>query len=104
MNRSELVDILATKSDISKAAAGRVLETLIETIQVAVKKGDSVILVGFGTFKSVKRAARVGKNPKTGEALKIAAATVPKFTAGSKFKAVVDPKSAVRKAANAAAK
>ena len=104
MNRAELVDILATKSDISKAAAGRVLETLIETIQVAVKKGDSVTLVGFGTFKSVKRAARVGKNPKTGEALKIAAATVPKFTAGAKFKAVVDPKSAARKAAKAAAK
>jgi DNA-binding protein HU-beta len=104
MNRAELVDILATKSDISKAAAGRVLETLIETIQVAVKKGDSVTLVGFGTFKSVKRAARVGKNPKTGVALKIAAATVPKFTAGAKFKAVVDPKSAALKAAKAAAK
>ena len=104
MNRSELVEILATKSEISKAAAGRVLETLIDTIQTAVKKGDSVALVGFGTFKSAKRAARVGKNPKTGAALKIAAATVPKFTAGAKFKAVVDPKGAARKAAKAAGK
>lgn len=102
MNRSELIDILAAKSDISKASAGRVLDTLIDTIQTTVKKGDSVSLVGFGTFKSAKRAARVGKNPQTGAALKIAAATVPKFTAGAKFKAVVDPKSAARKAKAAA--
>lgn len=102
MNRSELIDILATKSDISKASAGRVLDTLIDTIQTTVKKGDSVSLVGFGTFKSAKRAARVGKNPQTGVALKIAAATVPKFTAGAKFKAVVDPKAAARKAKAAA--
>ena len=102
MNRTELVDILATKSDLSKAAAGRVLEHLIDTIQTAVKKGDTVNLVGFGSFKSVKRAARVGKNPQTGDKLKIAAATVPKFTAGAKFKAAVDPKGAARKAAKAA--
>jgi DNA-binding protein HU-beta len=98
MNRSELIEILANKADISKASAGRVLESLIGTIQTTVKKGDSVSLVGFGTFKSVKRASRVGKNPKTGENLKIAAATVPKFTAGATFKAVVDPKGAARKA------
>lgn len=98
MNRSELIEILASKSDITKASAGRVLENLIDTIQLTVKKGDSVSLVGFGTFKAAKRAARVGKNPKTGEALKIAAATIPKFTAGSVFKAVVDPKGAARKA------
>lgn len=102
MNRSELVEILASKSDISKAAAGRVLETLIDTIQTTVKKGDSVSLVGFGTFKAVRRAARVGKNPQTGDKLKIAATTVPKFTAGAKFKAVVDPKAAARKAKAAA--
>ena len=54
MNRSELIEILATKSDISKAAAGRVLDTLIDTIQTTVKKGDTVSLVGFGTFKSAK--------------------------------------------------
>ena len=98
MNRSELIEILATKADISKAAAGRVLETLIDTIQTTVKRGDPVSLVGFGTFKSVKRAARVGKNPKTGETLKIAAATVPKFTPGATFKTFVDPKGAARQA------
>ena len=98
MNRSELIEILATKSDISKASAGRVLENLIETIQLTVKKGDTVSLVGFGTFKAVKRAARTGKNPRTGEALKIAAATVPKFTAGATFKEMVNTKGAARKA------
>ena len=98
MNRSELIEILATKTDISKAAAGRVLDTLIDTIQTTVKKGDTVSLVGFGTFKSAKRAARVGRNPKTGQDLKIAAATVPKFTAGATFKAVVNPKAVARKA------
>jgi DNA-binding protein HU-beta len=98
MNRSELIEILAAKTDISKAAAGRVLDTLIDTIQTTVKKGDIVSLVGFGTFKSAKRAARAGRNPTTGEDLKIAAATVPKFTAGATFKAVVDPKTAARKA------
>ena len=102
MNRSELVVILSKKNDLSKVAAGAVLDTLIETIQTAVKKGDAVQLVGFGTFKSAKRAARTGKNPATGAALKIPASTVPKFVAGAKFKAVVDPKAAQRKAAKAA--
>ena len=99
MNRVELVEILASKNDLSKSAANRVLDTLIETIQTTVKKGDSVLLVGFGTFKSSKRAARTGKNPATGAAIKIPATTVPKFVAGAKFKAVVDPKAAKRKAA-----
>lgn len=98
MNRSELIEILATKAELSKTAAGQVLEVLIDAIQTAVKKGDTVALVGFGTFKSVKRAARTGKNPRTGEKLKIAAVTLPKFTAGTKFKAAVDPKAAARKA------
>lgn len=98
MNRAELVEILASKNDLSKTAANAVLETLIDTIQAAVKKGNVVQLVGFGTFKSAKRAARTGKNPSTGAALKIPASTVPKFVAGAKFKAVVDPKAAKRKA------
>ncbi len=101
MNRAELAEILASKNDLSKAAANAVLETLIETIQTAVKKGDTVQLVGFGTFKSAKRAARTGKNPATGAALKIPASTVPKFVPGAKFKAVVDPKAAKRKAEKA---
>lgn len=101
MNRADLIEILATKHDLSKAAAGAILETLIETIQTAVKKDDPVQLVGFGTFKSAKRAARTGKNPSTGSALKIPASTVPKFVPGAKFKAVVDPKAAKRKAEKA---
>ncbi|MCU4118970.1 HU family DNA-binding protein [Variovorax sp. N23] len=101
MNRAELVEILASKNDLSKTAANAVLDTLIETIQTTVKKGDAVQLVGFGTFKSAKRAARAGKNPATGAAIKIPASTVPKFVAGAKFKAVVDPKAAKRKAEKA---
>ncbi len=104
MNRTELLEIIASKSEVSKASAGRMLDVLIDTIQTTVKKGDTVALIGFGTFKSAKRAARTGKNPRTGEKLKIAAATLPKFTPGAKFKAVVDPKGAARKAAKAAAK
>ena len=105
MNRADLIEKLVSKNpEFSKAAASRILDTFIDTIETAVKKGDTVSLVGFGTFKSVKRAARTGKNPSTGAALKIAATTVPKFTAGSKFKAAVDPKGAARKAAKAAAK
>jgi len=102
MNRADLVAILAAKNDLSKVSANAVLDTLIDTIQTAVKKGDAVQLVGFGTFKSAKRAARTGKNPATGAALKIPASTVPKFVAGAKFKAVVDPKAAKRKADKAA--
>ena len=86
MNRAELVEFLASKNDLTKAAAAAVLESFIETVQTAVKKGDAVQLVGFGTFKSAARAAREGKNPKTGEKLKIAATTVPKFSAGATFK------------------
>ena len=102
MNRAELVEILASKNDLTKAAAAAVLESFIDAVQTAVKKGDAVQLVGFGTFKSAKRAARTGKNPSTGAALKIPATTVPKFVAGAKFKAVVDPKAAKRKADKAA--
>lgn len=102
MNRTELVEILASKHDLSKVAAAAVLESFIDAVQTAVKKGDAVQLVGFGTFKSAKRAARTGKNPSTGAALKIPATTVPKFVAGAKFKAVVDPKAAKRKADKAA--
>ena len=100
MNRTELIESFRPKPTFQKHS----LDAFIDTIQTAVKKGDSVTLVGFGTFKSVKRAARTGKNPSTGAALKIPAGTVPKFTAGAKFKAAVDPKAAARKAAKAAGK
>ena len=102
MNKTELIDHIAKQADISKAAAGRALEAIVAGIRGSLRKGNSVTLVGFGTFKSVKRAARTGKNPSTGAALKIPAATVPKFVAGAKFKAAVDPKAAKRKAEKSA--
>lgn len=97
MNKSELVEATAKAADISKAAAERALSAMIDAVVGAVAKGDAVTLVGFGTFKSAKRAARTGKNPKTGEPLKIAATTVPKFTAGAGFKAAVAGKKAKKK-------
>ncbi|MDX9944165.1 MAG: HU family DNA-binding protein [Azonexus sp.] len=97
MNKSELIEALATKAELSKAAAGRALDVLIEEIVSAVSKGDTVQLVGFGTFKSAARAAREGKNPKTGEKLKIKATTVPKFTAGANFKEKVANKGKAKK-------
>ena len=99
MNKSELIEALAAKVDISKAAAGNAIDALVEIITTTVAKGDDVALVGFGTFKSAKRAARTGRNPQTGAALKIAASTLPKFTAGATFKAVVSGKKAGAKAA-----
>ena len=103
MNRIELIEKLATSHDLSKAAAGRIVDTLLETIVGAVKKGDSVQLIGFGTFKQVARAARTGFNPREGKAITIAATKVPKFVPGSAFKAAVDPKAAARKAGAAKA-
>lgn len=97
MNKSELIEATAKAADISKAAAERALSAMIDAVVKAVAKGDTVTLVGFGTFKSAKRAARTGKNPKTGEPLKIAATTVPKFTAGATFKAAVAGKKAKKK-------
>ncbi len=104
MNRAELIQILADKNELSKSTAAAVLDTLIDTIQTAVKKGDGVQLVGFGSFKSVKREARKGRNPATGESIKMPAVTIPKFVPGAKFKAVVDPKAAKRKADKKAGK
>lgn len=97
MNKSELIEATAKAADISKAAAERALSAIIDAVVKTVAKGDAVTLVGFGTFKSAKRAARTGKNPKTGEPLKIAATTVPKFTAGAGFKAAVAGKKAKKK-------
>jgi DNA-binding protein HU-beta len=94
MNKSELLEIVAKEADISKAAAGKALDAVIAAVTKAVSKGDTVTLVGFGTFKSSKRAARVGRNPQTGKELKIAATTVPRFTAGAGFKAAVSGKKA----------
>lgn len=103
MNRIELVETIATKHAVSKAEAGRVLDTILEAIVGTVKKGGTVSLVGFGSFKQHARAARTGFNPQAGTKIKIAAAKVPKFTPGSGFKAAVDAKFAKRKAEKAAA-
>ncbi|HSI52172.1 MAG TPA: HU family DNA-binding protein [Ideonella sp.] len=103
MNRQELIELVATQHGLSKAEAGRVLATLLDAVVNTVKKGGTVTLPGFGSFKQTARAARTGRNPATGDKLKIAAMKLPKFTAGSAFKAAVDPKAAARKAAKAAA-
>lgn len=90
MNKSELVDAIATSADISKAAAGRALDGAIEAIKNALKNGEEVSLVGFGAFTVDKRAARAGRNPSTGEAITIKAAKVPKFRAGKGLKDAVN--------------
>ena len=82
MNKSELIDHIAQQADISKAAASRALEAAIDAITDTLKKGDSVSLVGFGTFVATEREARTGRNPRTGVAIKIAKAKVPKFRPG----------------------
>jgi DNA-binding protein HU-beta len=89
MNKSELIEAIAAKTELSKTASGKAIDAVFETITHTVAAGDDVSIVGFGSFKSVARAARDGKNPKTGEKIKIAATTVPKFSAGATFKAAV---------------
>nr|WP_228733020.1 HU family DNA-binding protein [Pseudoalteromonas ostreae] len=86
VNKSQLIDQIAADADISKAAAGRALDSFIEAVSGALKDGDSVALVGFGTFSVRERAARSGRNPQTGEAIQIAAATIPAFKAGKALK------------------
>ncbi|WP_211466905.1 HU family DNA-binding protein [Collimonas silvisoli] len=90
MNKTELIDAIAADADISKAGAQRVLDSVIDNVTKAVAKGDTVQLIGFGSFSSGKRAARVGRNPRTGEEIKIAAARTVKFTAGKGFKDTVN--------------
>ncbi|MGA8148659.1 MAG: HU family DNA-binding protein [Gallionellaceae bacterium] len=90
MNRKELAEALASKTETSKAEADRAIGAFIEIISGALKKGDSVSLVGFGSFAVRKRAARTGRNPKTGAELKIKASKVPAFKAGATLKAVVN--------------
>ena len=90
MNRKELIDALATKTGASKADADRALGALLEIISDTLKKGESLSLVGFGSFEVRKRAARTGRNPKTGEELKIKASKAPAFKAGATLKAAVN--------------
>ncbi len=86
MNKTDLIDHVAKQADISKAAAGRALDALVGAIKTTLRKGGSVTLVGFGTFVVGKRAARTGRNPRTGAAIKIKAAKVPKFRPGKGLK------------------
>ena len=89
MNKEELIAEISKKAKVSKKEASLVLSAAMESIQKSVKKGNKVTLVGFGTFSSKKRAARMGRNPQTGKAIKIAAKTVPSFSAGKSFKALL---------------
>ena len=86
MNKTELIDHMATEADISKAAAGRALEALVGGVKATLKKGGTVTLIGFGTFAVTKRPARKGRNPRTGAEIKIKAAKVPKFRPGKGLK------------------
>jgi DNA-binding protein HU-beta len=86
MNKTELIDQIAASADISKAAAGRALDATVETIKEALKAGDTVSLIGFGTFYVGERAARTGRNPRTGETLEIKPAKQPKFRSGKGLK------------------
>lgn len=89
MNKAELIDAVAAGADISKAAAGRALDTLVQTIATSLGKGEDVSVVGFGTFTTTDRAARTGRNPQTGAEIKIAASKAPKFKPGSVLKEAV---------------
>ncbi|HDS1721819.1 HU family DNA-binding protein [Pseudomonas putida] len=86
MNKTELVDAIAEKADISKAAASRALEAVVESITDTLKKGDKVALVGFGVFSVSERSARTGRNPQTGAEIAIAASKLPTFKAGKQLK------------------
>ena len=90
MNKSELIDAIAASADLSKASAGRALDAVTDSITAALKNGDQVALVGFGTFVVKERAARTGRNPKTGEPIEIAAANIPSFKAGKALKDAVN--------------
>ncbi len=89
-NKSDLIDASAMSADISKASAGRALDATIKSIQDSLMKGESVSLVGFGTFYLAERAARSGRNPRTGESINIESAKIPKFRAGKGLKDAVN--------------
>jgi len=90
VNKSELIDKVAASADIPKAVAGRALDAVIESITGALQEGESVVLVGFGTFSVKDRAARTGRNPQTGNPIEIAAAKIPGFKAGKALKDAVN--------------
>ena len=91
MNKTELIDAVADEAEVSKAEAGRAVDAVISSITKALKKGDSVTLVGFGTFLQRHRGARTGKNPQTGEPVKIKASNTVAFKPGKSLKDSVNP-------------
>jgi DNA-binding protein HU-beta len=86
VNKAELIEHIANNAELNKAQAGRALEAMIDAVRRTLKKGDSVSLIGFGTFAVTKRAARTGRNPRTGATIKIKAAKIPKFRPGKGLK------------------
>lgn len=82
MTKTELIDKVSSSAGITKAGAGKAIDTTLKSIKESLKKGQKVIIVGFGTFSVSKRKARIGRNPRTGKEIKIPAIRVPKFTAG----------------------
>jgi DNA-binding protein HU-beta len=92
MNKSQLVEAVASDSGLSKTDSSRAIESLLDTVTKTLKKGDEVSITGFGKFSVVKRAARQGVNPRTGERVKIKASKAPKFSAGAALKQAVSPK------------
>ncbi len=90
MNKAELIESIADSADLSKASAGRALDATIEAITKALKKGDTITLVGFGTFSVRHRKARMGRNPRTGEEIQIKASKVPGFKPGKALKDAIN--------------
>jgi DNA-binding protein HU-beta len=90
VNKSELIEAIAASADIPKAAASRALDAMVDTVTDSLKKGETVALVGFGTFTVKERAARTGRNPQTGDPIEISAAKVPSFKAGKALKDAVN--------------
>ena len=90
MNKSELIDAIAEATNLTKADSGRALDATVAAVTAALKGGDAVTLVGFGTFAVKERAARTGRNPQTGKEIKIAAANIPAFKAGKALKDAVN--------------
>lgn len=97
MNKEELVQEVSKKAKVTQKDAAEIINSFMDTVQKTVAKGKKVTLVGFGTFESRKRAARTGRNPQTGKAIKIAAKTAPVFSAGKKFKDIVNGSKEVAK-------
>ena len=90
MNKTELIDAIAKETGLSKKDSGKAVDAFVDTVTKALKKKDKVQLIGFGTFETAKRAARTGKNPQTGAAIKIPASIAPKFKAGKALKDAVN--------------